>query len=237
MTTSQTDHLTRPGDNRTGITLHPELVAEMIEGTTEFGPTSRGTAEALAMNRARAARDAQPAATMSPARDVPVERLPVLDKLGARLVFERMGTRLYEAMIGKLDVYGTFRGGPSRADLEQLRDEEQRHMMLAQSLIVRLGGDPTVVTPCANLQAVISRGLGDLVTDPRTNVIDGLDAMIVAELTDHESWELLARAIAPLGDRQAESQIREAEGTESEHLRKLRAWIAAATDLTSRPAD
>jgi rubrerythrin len=140
-------------------------------------------------------------------------------------------------VVGKLDVYGAFRGGPSRADLEQIRDEEQRHLMLAQNLIVRLGGDPTVVTPCANLQLVASRGILDLVTDPRTNVIDCLDAMIVIELTDHESWDLLARAIAPLGDRQAESQIREAERTEGEHLIKLRTWIAAATDLTSRPGD
>jgi len=234
---SQTANITQPGENRTGITQHPDLVAEMIEGTIEFGPTSHGGVEALAENRARVAQDSDPVATMPPARDVPVERLPILDKLGARLAFERSGVRLYQALIGKLDVYGSFRGGPSRADLEQIRDDEQRHLLLAQTLIVRLGGDPTVVTPCANLQATVGHGIIQVLVDPRTTLIECLDAIMVAELADHESWELLARAIAPLGDKQAEAQIREAERTEAEHLTKVRSWLAAASALVMKQKD
>jgi hypothetical protein len=64
---SQIAHITRPGDNHTGISQHRELVEEMIEGTTEFGPTSRGGVEALANNRIRVAKDSEPAATMPPA--------------------------------------------------------------------------------------------------------------------------------------------------------------------------
>lgn len=237
MTISQTAHITQPGDNRTGITQHPDLVAEMIAGTAEFGPTSSGGAEALAQNRIRAAKEAHPAATMPPTRDVPVERLPILDKLGARLAFERTGTRLYQALISKHDAYGTFRGGPSRADLEAIRDEEQRHMIVAQNLIVRLGGDPTVITPCANLQAVASQGICQVLADPRTTLIECLDAILVAELTDHESWEQLIKAIAPLGDKQMEAQIREAERAETEHLTKVRGWLAAAAALVVKPAD
>jgi rubrerythrin len=234
---SQTAHITQPGENRTGITQHPDLVAEMIEGTTEFGPTSRGGVEALASNRIRVARESAPAATMPPSKDVPLERLPILDKLGARLAFERSGVRLYQALISKLDAFGSFRGGPSRQDLEHIRDEEQRHMMIAQNLIVRLGGDPTVITPCANLQSVASQGIYQVLVDPRTTLIECLDAIIVAELTDHESWELLMRVIAPLGDKQAESQIKEAERTEAEHLAKVRSWLAAATALIAKQVD
>jgi rubrerythrin len=234
---SQTAHITRPGDNRTGIAQHPDLVAEMIEGTTEFGPTSRGGVEALAGVRVRVAKDSEPAATMPPAKDVPIERLPILDKLGARLAFERTGVRLYQAMISKHDAFGSFRGGPSRADLEHIRDEEQRHLVVAQNLILKLGGDPTVITPCANLQAVVGYGVYQVLVDPRTTLIECLDAIIVAELSDHESWQQLARSIAPLGDKQAESQIREAERVETEHLTKVRAWLVAATALMTRPAD
>ncbi len=234
---SQIAHITRPGDNHTGINEHRELVEEMIEGTTEFGPTSRGGVEALATNRIRVAKISEPAATMPPAKNVPLERLPVLDKLGARLQFERTGTRLYQALISKLDAFGTFRGGPSRGDLEHIRDEEHRHLVLAQNLIVRLGGDPTVVTPCANLQATASVGVLQVVTDPRTTLIECLDAIIVAELTDRESWELLARSVAPLGDKQVEQQIREAERVESEHLAKVRSWLVAASALMMKPAD
>lgn len=234
---SQIAHITRPGDNHTGINEHRELVDEMIEGTTEFGPTSRGGVEALAQNRIRVAKISEPAATMPPAKNVPLERLPVLDKLGARLQFERTGTRLYQALISKLDAFGTFRGGPSRGDLEHIRDEEHRHLVLAQNLIVRLGGDPTVVTPCANLQATASVGVLQVVTDPRTTLIECLEAIIVAELTDRESWELLARSVAPLGDKQIEQQIREAERVESEHLAKVRSWLVAASALMMKPAD
>jgi rubrerythrin len=231
---SQIAHITQPGENRTGITQHPDLVAEMIEGTTEFGPTSRGGAESLAANRVRVTKDSNPAATMPPARDVPVERLPLLDKLGARLAFERTGVRLYQALISKLDAFGSFRGGPSRADLEHIRDEEQRHLAIAQNLIVRLGGDPTVITPCANVQAVASQGICQVLTDPRTTLIECLDAIIVAELADHESWEQLARVVSPLGDKQVESEIREAERTEAEHLTKVRAWLTAAAALVTQ---
>jgi rubrerythrin len=234
---SQTAHITQPGDNHTGITLHPELVAEMIEGTNEFGPTSRGGAEALAANRVRVAKDSRPAATMPPAKDVPLERLPILDKLGARLAFERTGTRMYQALISKHDAFGGFRGGPSRADLEHIRDEEHRHLIVAQNLIIRLGGDPTVVTPCANLQATASYGILQVLVDPRTTLIECLDAIIVAELTDHESWDLLGRTVAPLGDKQAEAQIREAERVEQEHLAKVRSWLAAAAQLMTKRAD
>jgi hypothetical protein len=233
----QTAHITRPGDNRTGVTQHPDLVAEMIEGTTEFGPTSRGGVQALLTARVRAAKESTPVATMPPMKDIPLERLPVLDKLGARLQFERTGARLYEALISKHEAYGSFRGGPSRADIEHIHDEEIRHLQLAHNLIVKLGGDPTVVTPYANLQAVATHGVCKVLVDPRTTLVECLDAIIVAELVDHESWEQLAQAFAPLGDKQAEAQIREAERVEGEHMAKVRAWLGAAAALVAKRAD
>jgi rubrerythrin len=235
--TSQVAGITRPGDNHTGINLNPQLAVEMIEGTREFGPTSSGGAELLAENRIRVARMSEAAATMPPSPDIPVERLPLLDKLGARLQFERTGVRLYDALISKLDAYGSFRGGPSRGDLEHIRDEEHRHLALAQQTILHLGGDPTVVTPCANIQAVASRGVMDIVVDPRTNLIECLDAVIVAELADHESWEQLASTISMIGDKQLEAKIVEAERTEAEHLVKVRGWMAAAAKLVTKQGD
>jgi hypothetical protein len=234
---SQTSNITQPGENHPGVALHPELAARMVEGTTEFGPTTNGGSELIAENRVRVARKSEPVATMPPTRDVPVERLPLLDKLGARLQFERTGTRLYEALISKLDAYGGFPGGPSRGDLEHIRDEEHRHMALAHQLIIRLGGDPTVVTPCANLQSTASRGIPEVLVDPRTTLIECLDAIIVAELADHESWDQLATAIVSLGERDLETQVRSAERTEAEHLRKVRGWMQAAAKLVSKQPD
>ena len=217
----------RPGENHTGITLHPEMAKEMLEGTVEFGPTSSGGPDLIAENRIRVAKESAPAATMPPA-DVAVDRLPLLDKLGARLAFERMGVRLYDALVSKLDAYGTYQGGPSRDDLTQIRDEEHRHMQLVEKLIQSLGGDPTVVTPCANLQATASRGINDVLVDPRTNLVECLDAIMVAELADHESWEMLAALSETKNIEGLDAQLRAAERTEAEHIEKVRGWLAAA---------
>lgn len=233
----QLANVTRPGDNHTGIQLHPQSAIEMVEGTREFGPTSSGGADLLAEARIRMARMVEPQATMPPTPDLPVERLPLLDKLGARLQFERTGVRLYDALISKLDAYGGFPGGPRREDLQLIRDQEHEHLALCQTIIMQLGGDPTVVTPCANLQAVASKGIGDVLVDPRTTLIECLDAIIVAELADHESWEQLVAVIAPLGDKTIEGKVREAVRHEAEHLAKVRGWISAAQALATKPRD
>jgi hypothetical protein len=225
---SQNTNSAQPGDNHTGIALHPEYAVEMVNGTKEFGPTSGGGPELLAQNRARVAAMSTPMGTMPPVSSVPAEHIALLDKLGARLQFERTGTRLYDALISKLDAYGTFEGGPSREDLLQIRNEELGHMQLVQALILQIGGDPTVVTPCANLQAVASRGIGDVLMDPRTTLLECLDAILVAEMTDHESWELLVTLASPVAA-QLTDELREAQETEAQHLVKVRAWVAAGT--------
>lgn len=228
----QNTNSAKPGDNHTGIELHPEYAVEMLDGTKEFGPTSGGGPELLAQNRVRVAALSAPMGTMPAASSVPAAQLPLLDKLGARLQFERMGTRLYDALISKLEAYGTFSGGPSREDLVEIRDEEHGHMRLVQGLIVRLGGDPTVVTPSANLQAVASRGIGDVLMDPRTTLVECLDAILVAEMTDHESWEVLAKLAATLAP-ELEPELRQVEQTETGHLDKVRGWTAAGS-LTAK---
>jgi len=229
----QITNITRPGENHTGIALHPEYALEMVEGTTEFGPTSSGGPELIAANRVRMAKVSEPAATMPSSPQVPLELLPVLDKLGARIAFERIGVRLYEALISKHDAYGSFRGGPTREDLVQLRGEELRHLGLVHQVILRLGGDPTVVTPCANIQTVASRGIGDILVDPRTSLVECLDAIMVAELADHESWAQLVPIVAALGHKDIEARMREAERTEVEHMTKVRGWLAAAAKVAA----
>ena len=148
-----------------------------------------------------------------------------------RLQFERAGTRLYEALISKLDPYGTFTNGPSRDDLVEIGNEEHRHALMVQDMITRLGGDPTAITPCANLQATASRGIGDVLLDPRNNLLECLEIIIIAELADIESWRALVTTAQSLGKPTLVDAIREAEDTEEEHLTKVRRWIAAGDSL------
>jgi hypothetical protein len=50
----------------------------------------------------------------------------LIDRLGARLAFERSGVRLYEALLSKLDASGIFDGGPSREDIERIVQDRVR---------------------------------------------------------------------------------------------------------------
>jgi hypothetical protein len=231
----QAENSTTPGNNHTGLAPHAKERDDMVRGTQEFAPTSSGGPDQIARLRIAYARAGGPHGTMS-AASVDVARLPVLDKLGARLQFERTGTRLYDALISKLDAYGMFDGGPSRQQLLEIRDQELGHALLAQELIGALGGDPTMVTPCASLQATTSRGIIDVLVDPRTSLMDGLDAILVAELVDQDSWAALARSAEALGDAGMTAKITQAQQTELQHLKKVRGWLEAADRIRARAA-
>jgi rubrerythrin len=216
-----------PGSNHSGLEPRPELMREMVEGANEFPPTSSGSAADLAALRIAYARSSEPVATMPPAPGVDSARLPLVDKLGARLQFERIGTRLYDALISKLDAFGTFDGGPTRAQLLEIRAQEHAHSLLAQQLVRKSGGDPTAITPTANLQATASRGLADVLLDPRTSLVDCLETILIAELVDVESWSALTRAVEAIGDGEMSAQLGQALQTELDHLAKVRAWLEA----------
>ena len=225
----QLEYSSTAGANHTGLAVHPDQLEAMIHGAREFPPTSSSDPKAIAELRIAYARAGEPHATMPATPGVSADRLPLLDKLGARLQFERTGTRLYDALISKLDAYGTFEGGPSRAQLLEIREQEHGHALLVQEAIRSLGGDPTAVTPCASLQATASKGIGDVLVDPRTNLIDCLEIILIAELADQESWAALARVAEPIGDADLTAKITQALQTELEHLTKVRGWIEAAT--------
>jgi hypothetical protein len=208
--------------NRTGMQSAGAL-QQMLQGTREFGPTSRGSADDLAAERIEQAKLGFVVGSLPAGQD---GRL--LDKLGARLQFERTGTRLYEALISKLDAYGPFAGGPTREQLVEIRDQEHHHALLAQELIDGLGGDPTIVTPSANLESVAGHGLLCVLVDPRTTLIQCLEPILIAELADHESWERLVTLVEAGAKRQLAPQVRAAQKTEDEHLAKVRGWIMAA---------
>lgn len=233
---SQLETSARPGTNHTGLALHPELFEEMVEGTTEFPPTSSGGSSRLAEVRISYARDGEPAATMPLVPGVEAARLPLLDKLGARLQFERTGTRLYDALISKHDAYGGYEGGPTRAQLLEIREQEHAHALLVQELIRSIGGDPTAITPCANLLATASQGLCDVVIDPRTSLVDGLETIVLAELADQESWSTLVRVADALGDASLKTRLAKPLQTELEHLTRVRAWLEAADKARTKVA-
>lgn len=225
----------RSGGNRTGLAAtDDDLRRGMLDVPRELmGPTSRGSSDEIARVRVRYARDGFPHATMPPLPRTQRKLLPLFDLLGARLQFERTGVRLYDALLSKLEAYGSFSGGPDRHDLEVIRDEELAHMRMLDRVITDLGGDATVTTPGASIELTASRGIADVLTDPRTSLLDGLGVIIIAELADHEEWIGLIEIARELDKDDLVHSFQSAQITEEEHLSKVRRWISAGRHVAS----
>lgn len=149
-----------------------------------------------------------------------------LDKLSERLAFERMGTRLYDALLTKCEALDDSSGMPTVADLQEIREEEYRHFELLTQAITELGGDPTVQSPCADVTAVASTGILQVLTDPRTTMSQCLSAILTAELTDNAGWEMLIDVADELGYEDLSSRFTEALNNEQRHLLNVQSWLS-----------
>jgi hypothetical protein len=224
--------------NRTGIMTNPDLSAEMIKGAKETVPSSKGDAQGMiAANRAEYLEEALPIGSKpvvlnghgEEGNGAEADSLALfLDKLGERLAFERQGTRLYETVIQKCRLLGNGSGeGPSLDDLRHIHEEELQHFHLLQKTITEMGGDATVQTPSADVAGVLSLGILQIVTDPRTTVAQTLQAMLNAELADNDGWQMLSEIASTLGRTDLEAQFDKALEHEQEHLENVRAWLAS----------
>lgn len=233
-----TNKPTDTGMNRTGAAMSPIDSVKTAEGAQAGGVSSAiGETESIADVRVDWSRQADPVGTMPPpanikgavrvaANALKGEKMPVfLDLLAERLAFERTGTRLYEALMAKHGASDAHPGGPSAKDLRVIRDEEQAHFVMLAAALESLGGDPTAMTPSADVTAVASMGLVQVLTDPRTTLTEGLKTILIAELTDNDAWESLIDYAQALGHEQLVKQFSQALVDEAEHLVKVRTWV------------
>jgi rubrerythrin len=226
------------GLNRTGIMLNPEMSEDLIEGTKNMVSSTINDQDlSIMVDKASYLQEAipigsRPATNLeSPAdeRSGSSAMAILFDKLGERLAFERQGTRLYEAFLAKLEAKGPDDAGPSSNDLRHICDEELGHFKLLQHAITQLGGDPTVQTPSADVAGVLSQGVLQIVTDPRTTIPQTLQAVLNAELADNDGWIMLADLAGKLGHSDLEEQCEKALAQEQEHLESVRSWLTAIT--------
>lgn len=227
--------------NRTGIALSPKHSKELIDGATKTKPSMAGDEKGIATVRAAYSRGADPIGSIPPPatpkgmaktamKALAGEHASVLlDKMGARLAFERTGTRLYEALIGKVETLGSNGAGPSIDRLTQILREEQQHFDMLKDAIMQMGGDPTAMTPSADIEAVLSQGAPKVMVDARTDVHQCLHAILLAELADNDGWMMLVELARSLGQDDLADQFAKALKEEEEHLRDVRAWVSAST--------
>ena len=223
--------------NRTGIMVNPELSAELLRGA-EAARTTAADESAEVTDRASYLTETLAIGSLpSVVKDKGETNAPMsilLDKLGERLAFERQGTRLYQAFLQKLEALddGAVEG-PNSEELRHICDEELEHFRLLQKTITELGGDATVQTPSADVVGVLSHGIVQVVSDPRTTISQSLQAVLTAELADNDGWEMLGALAGELGIADLVEKCDTAFSEEQEHLDKVRGWL---TEMTANQA-
>lgn len=220
--------------NRTGLETSPELAEELIEGASNAIPTSDGGPETIAEFRADyivegfpiGSLPTLPASEEEEADEEEAGLAVLLDKLIERLAFERMGTRLYEALLNKVQVLGEVTPGPTLEQITSIGSEELEHFHLLNRVIIEIGGDPTVESPSADVAGVASMGIMQVLTDPRTSIPQCLQAMLTAELTDNDGWLLLIKLADNLGYEGMKTEFESALANEEQHLETVRGWLS-----------
>lgn len=229
------------GMNRTGADMSPIDKKVLVEAATKAVPSAEGDATAIDLLRheymglGETIGSVPPPATVKGAAGVVMDAAKgahasvFIDKLGERLAFERTGTRLYDALLAKFDSSEALPGGPTREELAEIRDEELAHFELVRQAMLELGADPTAVTPSADVTAVSSIGLLQVITDPRINLKQSLEAALIAELIDNDGWPLLIELASAAGHDDLAQRFGQALAEEAEHLINVRSWVKQAT--------
>jgi rubrerythrin len=232
--------------NRTGIQASPADSAKTIEAAQNATPTSAGDGIGLARIRRQYAEEAEPLGTMPPPATVKGaiksaaaalggnRALFLLDKIAERMAFERTGVRLYDELLVAFDVHGSFPGGPTRDELERIQREEAEHFALLKRAMEDMGGDPTAMTPSADLTAVESMGLMQALAEPRRTLGEALHTILIAELADTDGWELLIELCEEAKQQELAESGKRALIHEAEHLALVRSWIRAHARSAAR---
>lgn len=224
--------------NRTGTMASPLDSKAQAEAPANLGTTAPD-GKNLILLRGEYAKEARPVGTVPPPLSIKgvgkavsamlkgKRASVVIDKVAERLAFERSGVRLYQGLVGKVDSRGTYDGGPTRKQLVHFQQEELAHFHMLCEAMKTLGGDPTAMTPSADVAAVESMGIVQVISDPRTTLPQALHAILVAELVDNDCWDLLIQLVAEAGQDQLVERFRTAKAEEDAHLGAVRDWLLA----------
>lgn len=224
------------GANMTGVQMSPKDTKSLLEAVEQIRPDVPGNDKGIALERIKRAEEADRIGSvpvpgsakgmLKTTFDMALGKSPeiLIDKLGERLAFERSGVRLYDAMIAKVKALG-----PTDSDLIQvlqhIRDEEFEHMNMVREAIETLGADPTAVTPCADVAGVKAIGVMQVLTDPRTNIAQGMGALLTTELEDNAAWELLIELAEAGGHPNIAKSFHKAKEQEDDHLVKIKTLV------------
>jgi bacterioferritin (cytochrome b1) len=230
------------GRNRTGGQMSPLMTAAMLESLKEFDwkevPVTADSSEKIRQDYvkdAHAIGSIPMPMTLKGLAKAGYEKIKgekpevFIDKLGERLAFERMGVRLYKALIRKCEMDPMRHESVDLYRLQQICDEELEHMLLLKKAMEDVGADPTATTPGADSMAVASMGFVQVLNDPRTSVSQCLEAILIAELADKDGWNLLIDLTREMGDQNLLAQFQRAMAEEETHVVDVRNLLKELT--------
>jgi rubrerythrin len=238
---------TNIGGNRTGMDTSPILAKEMLSGAALYEPTNLDPEAAYAALEGPYMRADNNVGSMPPPGTMKGQLKTVtgkmkgrnpevmLNKLGERLAYERTGVRLYEAFIRKCEALPDSASLVPLAELREIRDEEEAHFMLLQECIEQMGADPTAQTPDADVSGVASQGFMQVLTDPRTSVVQGLEMLLSIELIDNAAWELLIELGTEMKLEPMTAAFQKALQQEETHLQRVRMWYEQGIRAELKP--
>ncbi|MGV3590164.1 MAG: ferritin-like domain-containing protein [Gammaproteobacteria bacterium] len=227
---------THIGGNRTGMDTSPILAKEMLSGAALYEPTALDPEAAFAALEGQYMRADNNVGSMPPPGTMKGQLKTVtgklkgrnpdvlLNKLGERLAYERTGVRLYEAFIRKCEALADSAALVPLAELREIRDDEEAHFMMLQEAVVQMGADPTAQTPDADVSGVASQGFMQVLTDPRTSIVQGLEMLLSIELIDNAGWELLITLADDMKIDTISTAFQKAWEQEETHLQRVRMW-------------
>jgi len=239
------------GMNKTGIQMSPLETGRMLDDDTILARGTPGDdSAALEMREAYIADSGGVGSIPAPGTMTGMVSMGVnmltgdkpqilLDKMAERLAFERTGTRLYDALLTKLDVLqgdgsaGQSMGSITREQVASIRGDEARHVLLMKEAIEAMGGDPTAQTPSADVVGVEAIGFVQVLNDPRTSVAQCLNAILSIELTDNAGWETLIALADEGGHEKLVDRFSDALVQERTHLSLVQTWYEETVGLSA----
>jgi hypothetical protein len=220
--------------NRTGIVTAGERYLEMVSDITDLVVEPTPDGQAIAAERIAYARVSEPEGSLpplAPGAECSPRTVLLLDKLGERLAFERQGVRLYQALLSKHQAHGGFERGPTREELREFLQHEHEHYLMLLEVVRQIGGDPTALTPSANIHGLVGRAAAQVLTDPRMAMYECVQTMALIERTDNDGWQQLIR-LAELDERPEHAErFRLALQQEDQHLLAITRWVIASENL------
>lgn len=226
---------TEMGLNYTGAKMSPIDSEQQVKAAQEVPPDIPGDEQKIALVRSAHIDEAEkigsvpiPGSAKGMLKTalnklVGVSPEVLIDKLGERLAFERTGTRLYEALIAKAQTMEL--DTEMLNTLNRFRSEELEHFQLLVQAFEKLGADPTAMTPCADVMGVASMGLLQVISDPRTNWAQSLNALLTAELSDNAGWEMLIELARISGQSSIADSFQTPLDQERIHLATVKEWL------------